>query len=93
MSSKYPLMEEDGFVLRSQPGEYWVSWIDHRDCPSHQAPISATAPWRWVNIYDGHCTYCPRLVPEGILGAWKLHNYDNHAKALRIRSSMKSYVK
>ena len=32
------------------------------------------------------CTYCPKLVPEGILGAWKLHNYDNHAEALRIRS-------
>lgn len=87
MTTRYPLMEEDGFVLIAQPGEYWVSWIDHKDCPGEKA-IAGSAPWRWVNIYDGHCSYCPRLVPEGILGAWKLHNYDNHAKALRIRRTM-----
>lgn len=89
MSQKHVLIEEGGFELIAQPGEYWASWVAHttRDCSSE--PIHpASNPWRWVNVFEGCCTYCPILVPDGILGVWKLHNFDNYTKALRIRSGL-----
>ena len=94
MSSRYVLMEDDGFALIAQPGEYWVSWISHTDrhC-SGGATLHKSAPWRWVNVFDGECNYCQAAVPDGLVGAWMLHNYDNYTKALRIRSNLKSYVK
>lgn len=94
-TSKHPsldrstLMEEDGFELIAQPGEYWQSWIEHKDCPGEQA-LPAGAPWRWVNLFEGKCKYCPALIPEGISGAWILHNYENYTKALRIRAGLRN---
>ena len=44
MSTKYTLMEEDGFALIAQPEEYWTSWISHKDCLSAEAVIAANAP-------------------------------------------------
>ena len=95
-NAQHTLMEEGGFELIAQPKEYWVSWVSHKDCPSPERVHRNWGPWRcvdgdrieerWVNIYEGHCTYCSESVPEGIKGAWILHNYENHLKALHIRS-------
>ena len=89
----YVLMEDDGFELIAQPGEYWASWISHtKPCCSGEVTRPYSDPWRWVNLFDGHCTYCPALVPDGLLGAWKLHNYDRYTKALRIRDGNGMYL-
>ena len=80
------LMEDNGFALVAQPGEYWVSWVSHQDCPSSEVALPASAPWRFVNIFDKKCEYCPATVPDGLVTLWKLHNWDNYTKALRIRA-------
>ena len=82
-------MEEGGFQLVAQPEEYWVSWIAHtpRHCGG-EACLPATAPWRWVNAFDGVCNYCPTSVPDSLLTLWKLHNWDMYTKALQIRREL-----
>lgn len=87
-TGRHTLMEEAGFELIAQPDQYWVSWIAHNDClggPGHPQD----ANWRWVNVFGGRCNYCKESLPEGLVGAWKLHNYDHYAKALRIRANIK----
>ena len=84
-NAKHLLMEEGGFVLVAQPKEYWVSWVSHKACQG-EPPLTDTSTWRWVNIYEEVCPYCGDSVPEGIKGAWILHNYENHIKALHIRA-------
>lgn len=63
-SAKHALMEEDGFELISQPEEYWVSWVTHKDCQG-EAALPSSAPWRWVNIYEGGVPVLRRICPSG----------------------------
>ncbi len=88
MNPKHTLMEEDGFTLVAQPGEYWASWVSHTDCPGPELNpgVSDGMLWRWVDMFGDGCKYCPKSPPEGLVGAWKLHNFDNYTKALRIRA-------
>ena len=81
-------MEDDGFELMAHPGEYWVSWISHTDCPSPEAVLLSDAPMRWVNVFDEVCNYCPTSVPDSLLTLWKLHNWDMYTKALQIRREL-----
>lgn len=86
---KEVLIEEDGFQLLAQPDEYWASWISHHDCPS-EVNLPSDASWRLVDMFEEECRYCSALVPEGLLGAWKLHNYDHYANALRLRARIRN---
>jgi len=84
---RHILMEDDGFYLIAQPGEYWASWIAHtkRDCNSDPTHRMGSFPWRYAHVFEGKCAYCQAPIPDGLLGAWKLHNYEHYTKALRIR--------
>lgn len=87
---KSVLMEKNGFALVDQPGSYWGSWISHEDCPSEDM-FPSDSPWRWVNIFDEKCEFCPAPVPDDLITVWKLHNWDHYTKALRIRANHEGF--
>lgn len=66
-----PLLEIGSFCLRAWPGHAWWDSIVTHGCnerePNWLAPLNG-APHP--------CPDCGKRVPDAVMGAWILHNYD-----------------
>ncbi len=69
------IFELDGWSIERYKGasKQEVDWISHY-CPTYG--------WRyntdmWCIIADGCCNKCCEIIPEDLIGVWKLKNFDN----------------
>ena len=76
------MFEGNQWALYKVDTDHFSSWIYHC-CNPMAAKFTGNRflTWSELHLYPGaaHCWKCQQLVPEKLLGLWRMHNFDSMA--------------